>query len=73
MKIEAETLLNSLASTPLTGLSRTDVVVLFILPNLRTAGRLLALKDANNTGADDEAAAAISYTVDRLEAYLESK
>ncbi len=61
------------AERALLGLSRTDVIVMFVLPNLRTAGLLLAAKDANQTGADDEAAAAIQHTVDRLEKYLAEK
>jgi len=47
-------------------------IQIFILPNLRSLAAFLRLKDENSTGADDEAAEAIEYTVARLEAYLMS-
>lgn len=55
------------------GLSREDVLLVFVLPNMRAMAQLLAMKDSNSTGADDEAASAITYALDRLENYLAVK
>lgn len=48
-------------------------ISIFILPNLRSLAAYLRQKDENSTGADDEAAEAIDYTVTRLEKYLASE
>jgi len=40
------------------------------LPNLRALAAWLRAKDADSTGADDEAAGAIDYAVNRLEIWL---
>jgi len=45
-------------------------IQIFILPNLRSLAAYLRVKDENSTGADDEAADAIDYTVERLDKYL---
>jgi len=45
-------------------------IQVFILPNLRSVAAYLRLRDENSTGADDEAADAIDYAVDRLEQWL---
>jgi hypothetical protein len=50
-------------------MSRIDLVLAFLVPALRTAAILLATKDANVTGADDNAARAINLALDALEKY----
>ena len=41
-----------------------------LLPLLNTAAEMLAIKDENSTGADDEAAEAIRFAIERLQKYL---
>lgn len=41
-----------------------------ILPNLRSVVSYLRSRDANDTGIDDEAAAAIELAITRLELWL---
>lgn len=45
-------------------------IQVFIIPNLRSLAQWLRMRDANSTGADDEAANAIDYALSRLEEYL---
>jgi len=45
-------------------------IQIFVIPNLRSAAAYLRMRDVNSTGADDEAADAIDYSIDRLERYL---
>lgn len=52
---------------------KLDYILFFVLPALRTAAAMLAAKDDNDTGADDEAAAAINYALERLEKYQKTK
>ena len=52
------------------GLSRTDVILIFVLPNLRSLATLLAARDENTTGADDDAARATLVAITALETYL---
>lgn len=54
-------------------MTKLDWILMFILPSMRTAAALLANKDANSTGADDEAAEAINFAVARLEKFQASK
>lgn len=42
----------------------------FVLPSLRGAEMYLRFKDADSTGADDEAADAIAYTIVKLEKWV---
>jgi len=51
-------------------MSKLDWILAFVIPNLNSAAILLRRKDANSTGADDEAAEAIEYALTRLEKYL---
>lgn len=51
-------------------MTRKFWIQIFILPNLQSLAAWLRLKDDNSTGADDEAANAIDYTVERLQKYL---
>lgn len=48
-------------------------IQLFILPNLRALSAWLRNKDADSTGADDEAAEAIDFALSRLDKYLGSE
>lgn len=54
-------------------MKKLDYILFFLLPALRTAAALLASRDADDTGVDDEAAEAINYAIDRLEKYQTSK
>jgi len=45
-------------------------VQIFIIPNLRSLAAFLRFKDADSTGADDEAARAIDIAIDALEKWL---
>ena len=45
------------------------MILAFLLPSLEMAAAMLSEKDQNTTGADDEAAAAIRFCVERLRAY----
>lgn len=47
-------------------------IQVFVLPNMRSVVAYLRFKDENSTGADDEAADAIDYAIDRLDKYLAS-
>ena len=53
-------------------MSKLKVIILLLLPLLRTAAELLAMKDENTTGVDDEAADAIKYALNKLEKYQQS-
>ena len=52
------------------GLSKETIAVIFLLPNLRSFSKLLAAKDANTTGKDDELARVLEAAAVGLEAYL---
>lgn len=52
-------------------MKKIDYILLFLMPSLQTAAKLLADRDANKTGADDEAAEAINYAIERLSKYLQ--
>jgi hypothetical protein len=54
-------------------MSKLDWILLFVMPPLQTAAQLLADRDANSTGADDEAAEAIRYAIDRLQKFQAKK
>lgn len=41
--------------------NKTDMVLMIISPQLETASKLLAAKDANSTGKDDLLAAILHY------------
>lgn len=45
-------------------------ILALVLPLMTTAAELLASKDENSTGADDEAAEAIRFAIERLQKYL---
>lgn len=51
-------------------MSRLKLILTITLPGLRIASALLASKDANDSGVDDETAQAISYAADRIEKFL---
>lgn len=51
-------------------MNKKDWIVIFIIPNLRSLAAWLKRKDANSTGADDEAAKAIDAAIVALETYL---
>lgn len=48
-------------------------IQIFLLPNLRSAVAYLKHLDANDTGADDEAAAALALAIERIEKALAAK
>lgn len=51
-------------------MNKLDWILIFVIPNMKTAASLLRRKDANSTGVDDEAAEAIEFALARLENYL---
>jgi hypothetical protein len=50
-------------------LAKIQILVFVLLPSLRTLAALLAAKDDNDTGLDDEAANALNFAATRLEKY----
>lgn len=55
------------------GLTKADWALLLIEPNVRAVAALLAEQDENETGPDDELAAAANHFLDRLAAYRRAK
>lgn len=55
------------------GLSREDAILIFVLPSLRSLAQILAAKDSNTTGRDDQAARLVKAAVTGLEEYITSK
>jgi len=53
-------------------MTRKLFVQIFLLPNLKSLAAFLRLKDADSSGADDEAAEAIDFAVARVENWLNS-
>ncbi len=51
-------------------MSKFRIVAFVALPSLRLLAEILKGKDPNDTGVDDELAAAINLVVDRLTVYI---
>lgn len=48
---------------------KLKLIISLVIPLLVSAAQLLADKDENSTGLDDEAAEAIKYALERLQKY----
>lgn len=51
-------------------MNRKSYILFFVIPALRGVVAFLRFKDINSTGADDEAADAVEYTIGKLEKWI---